>query len=345
MSDSTQPPGGTKVPADTPAAVATKKSTGATSSSESAPPVRSAVRADAPQLPSAARRARPSLRALFRPKFVTVAGAAILLGSWTVEHYWTARWSELRHQFDSARESIIQIEIHEGVSTAMLQYTANLEPFNRRLLTTGDLSYLLQMFEGNAASIEAPHNATGIRAPIPDADELRQVIADTLLAEFPSQASSILEGTSNERLTLDQIAVAGELADLLNRWIKAQQMFQAVQQLYDTSISRLRRSEQSAMGVTGGAAFARRYESLRKTIASSRDQFFASGVLLEPGSGFVDQVNSLRLEFGSFLRDRSAELVTEESRYKRWHRAMYVVGSLLLLIGMLLPKGLAATSE
>lgn len=335
MTDSTQPPGGAEQP--------TKPAAGGPSSAVG--PSQATVRASAWRRFFQVLRARPSLRGIGPPKLITVVGTAILLGSWIVEHYWTAHWSELRHHLESARESIMQIEIHEGVSTAMLQYTANLEPFNRRVLTTADVSHVLQAFERNAASIEAPHNATGVRAPIPEADDLRQVIAETLLAEFPAQASSILEGTSNERLTLDQIAIAGELVDLLNRWAKAQQMFQAVQQLYDTTISRLRRNEQSAMDVTEGAAFARRFRALRKTVESSREHFFESGVLLEPGSRFVDEANALRLEFGKFLRDRSAELVTQESRYKRWHRALYLLGSLLLLAGMLLSKRPGATGK
>jgi hypothetical protein len=84
------------------------------------------------------------LKKLAFQRLLTAMGTAILLGSWIVEHYWAAHWVSLRDQFERARETLLQVEIHEGVTSAMHQYTANIEPFNQRILTTADLSLLVK---------------------------------------------------------------------------------------------------------------------------------------------------------------------------------------------------------
>jgi hypothetical protein len=179
---------------------------------------------------------------------------------------------------------------------------------------------------------------TGADVPIPKSNEIGQIIEMTLIAEFPRQAKSILEGTGDKELTLDQIRVGEELVDMVNRWAKAQQMFQAVYSLYDTTISRLQRNARNAAEVPGGESFAKRFASLSEETESGRERFYKTGVLLEPGSSLVNEANALRLEFGTFLRARSKELVAQETRYKGWHRIMYLIGSILLFVGILLPK-------
>lgn len=272
-------------------------------------------------------------------KLFTAIGTAILLGSWIVEHYWAAHWVSLKDHFERARENMLQVEIHESVTAAMHQYTANLEPFSQRILTTTDLHYLVKSFGEMATSLQVSQEMTGgVDVPIPKADEVQQIIIATLIVEFPQQAESILDGTGNEKLTLDQIRVGGELIDMANRWAKAQQMFQAADSLYYTTISRLQRNALNAAEVPGGEFYAKRFEALGEEIASSRERFYKTGVVLEPGSRFVNEANTLRLEFGTFLRARSAELVAQETRYKGWHRIMYLIGSVLIFVGILLRK-------
>ena len=280
--------------------------------------------------PSSVSRVKKVLR---NPKLYTVLGTTILLSSWIVEHYWAAQWSAMRYQFESVREGQIQIDIHEGVAATMLQYTAGLHPFNQRLLTTGDMGDLITMFDMMATQMEALLQGFTTDVPLPDTGFVRDVIAQTLVADFPSEMQSILEGGGDEELTIDQIWVAGDLVDMLNRWANAHQMFQAVYQLFDTTISRLQRNEDNALSIPDGEAFARRFAALRETLEARREQFFKTAVLLESASNYVDEANSLRLEFGVFLRDRGEQLSSQESYYKSWHRAMYLIGSLLLLCG------------
>ncbi len=255
-----------------------------------------------------------------------------------MEHYWAAHWISLKDKFERSRETLLQVEIHEGVTSAMHQYTANLEPFNQQILTTEDLSFLVESFDKVAASLEAPREMTGVDVPIPKSDEIRRIIKISLMGMFPREADSILKGTKDGKLTLDQILVAGELVDMVNRWVKANQMYQAVYSLYDTTLSRLQRNAQNAEEIPGGESFAKRFASLRDEIAMSRERFYKTGVLLESGSNFVDEANALRMEFGTFLRVRSKELVEQETRYKGWSRTMYLVGSIFLLVGIALPK-------
>ncbi|WP_207062737.1 hypothetical protein [Motiliproteus sp. SC1-56] len=271
-------------------------------------------------------------------RLLTVVGTAILLGAWILEHYWVAHWMSLQDKFERARETVLQIEIHEGVAAAMHQYTANLEPFNQLILTTRELSYFVESFDQLAAGLEASRDMMGVEVALPRAEDVKQVIGLTLVEAFPGQADAILDGTSDIDLTASQIRVAGELVNLVNNWSKAQQMYQAVASLFETTLSRLRRNVSNAEEVPGGEPFAERFKQLSEEVAASRERFFQTGVLLESGARFTEEANRLRLEYATFLRSRSKELVARKTRYKSWHRMLYLLGSVLLLAGMVLPK-------
>ncbi len=271
-------------------------------------------------------------------QLLTAAGMAILLGSWIVEHYWAAHWTNLKGKFELAQEELIQVEIHESVAVSMNQYTANIEPFNCELYTTGDVSILIESFEIHSKQVEAIRKIIGEDLAVQKTEDIRELIERFTVAAFPFELEYIDVKESDTKLTINQIRIFSDLARILNMWSKSITMFNAVDLLHETTLSRLERNTQNAKEIPGGEVYAKKFAELSEEIASGRDHFFKTGVLLEAGSEFVDKAKDLRIEYSSFLRDHEKALAENEIKYKGWHRIMYLLGSIILLVGISIPK-------
>jgi len=267
-------------------------------------------------------------------KYLSIIGTTILLSSWIVEHYWTSYWTGELHKLNDARSELIQAEIHESVSTAMYQYTANIEPFQRRLVTTLDVTSLLSGFYEITKTTEAAYGNTKTNSPILMSSDVESIFMETLIAVFPKEYLQIVEGTLDKPLTADQQIAIYEIMAIMNQWVKAHQMFLAIDLLYDTAISRLARSEEIAKKLSDPGDFHNRFAAMRLELEQGRERFYETGILFDSTSNFKVKADRMRISFSEHVSNNISVIVDKEAKYKYWHRVLYIVGSLLLLLGM-----------